>query len=74
MFTRKEIRKDHFNKTHTLTRSGRRVIVRDTAKGIKEPQGKKFVDCNILGISNYVRIDHEEYGRGGVVRRRKTTN
>jgi len=73
MFTRKEIRKDHFNKTHTIQRAGRRTITREVAN-IKEPQGKKFVDCNILGISNYVRIDHEEYGRGGVVRRRKTTN
>ena len=70
MFTDKEIRKDHFQKTHTTQRVGRRTVTREAA-GIEAPQGKKFVDCNILGISNYVRIDNPS--KGTVIRRRRVS-
>ncbi|MGD9162973.1 MAG: hypothetical protein PVG39_31500 [Desulfobacteraceae bacterium] len=64
-FDTEDIRKDFWRKTTKY-----RGIPRDIVD-IKDPQGKKFLETQIHGVNNYVRIDD---GKGNpVIRRRKVT-
>ena len=73
MFTDEEIRKDHWRKTSKVkTGKGNKCLQRDVVD-IKDPQGKKFLECQIKGIPKYTRVENADV-KGGVVLRKRYAN